>query len=308
VKWFSCSFLLVLILLSGCTNIQRLSHMHGDSALQQNIYTYSDGEKSIYYTFNTGNSASDTFVFFYGGSGCASWKSVMPDYIEGFETDATVFVLNKRFVPDKSLGVFDCGDDFHISNNLEQWVSDYLSFIESKVAESTLAPKNVILVGVSEGALVAVKVAAQSNLVSHLAVIGSGAWSMRESLNRLYEKNVIPIDVNSEWEEVAADPGSITKKKYGHPYRWWSEIMDHSPINDYLELEIPILVGMGENDTSVPFESAEYLASRFDDEGKNNLKVNIYPEADHQLNSESGSYREAFFRELAANVQNSAQN
>ena len=302
VKLFTLGFLSGLMLLSGCTTFQRLSHVYSEAAPQPISYVHADGEKSIYYTFDIGREGSDTLLFFYGGSGCASWKSVMPNYINGFSSDAKVFVLNKRYVQDRSLGVFDCGDKFHSSNNLKQWVSDYLSFIDAKVNESPVIPKNVILVGVSEGALVAVKVAAQSERVTHLAVIGSGGWSMRESLNKLYEKGVFPVDIQSEWEEVVKDSRSIEKKKYGHPYRWWSDIMDHTPIDDYLKLEIPILVGMGENDQSVPFESAEYLASRFRDEGKSNMKVNIYPNADHRLNSSSGSYRDEFFSELADSV------
>jgi len=302
VKLFTLGFLSSLMLLSGCTTLQRLSHVYSAEAPQPILYVYPDGEKSIYYIFDIGNVGSDTLLFFYGGSGCASWKSVMPHYVNGFSADARVFVLNKRYVQDRNLGVFDCGEKFHVSNNLKQWVSDYLSFIDAKVKESSVIPKNIILVGVSEGALVAVKVAAQSELITHLAVIGSGGWSMRESLHKLYEEGVFPVDIQSEWEVVMRDPRSIEKRKYGHPYRWWSDVMDHSPIDDYLKLDIPILVGMGENDQSVPFESAEYLASRFRDKGKSNVKVNIYPDAGHRLNSSSGSYRDDFFSELAGSV------
>lgn len=89
--------ILISMLLTGCTGIQRLAHMHSDKAPEPKNYTYQDGGKSIYYSFITSeNKELDTYVFFYGGSGCPSWKSVMPDYANGLSVAAKVFVLNKQ--------------------------------------------------------------------------------------------------------------------------------------------------------------------------------------------------------------------
>ena len=37
----------------------------------------------------------------------------MPSYVSGLTLNARVFVLNKRYVPDRSTGLFDCGREFH---------------------------------------------------------------------------------------------------------------------------------------------------------------------------------------------------
>jgi hypothetical protein len=131
----------LIFVVSGCTSIERYTHMHSDNAPSPNSYQYKDGGTSIYYTFTTRNSGvADTFIFFYGGSGCPSWKSVMPGYVDGISASARVFVLNKRFVNDKSTGMFGCGDEFNKANNMKQWVSDYSEFISAKLRMAKLPP------------------------------------------------------------------------------------------------------------------------------------------------------------------------
>lgn len=299
--------LLVLSLafaLSGCTTIQRTAHMYGSEAPPPFSFQYKDGGSSTYYSFVAGDaSQSDTVVFFYGATGCPSWKSVMPSYVSSLTVSARVFVLNKRFVPDRSTGLFDCGREFHLVNNPDQWVADYSEFIAAQISAATPKPRNVVLVGVSEGALPATKIAGLSPAITHLAIIGSGGYSMRKSLATLKQRGAIRFDVNSGWEKIASDPRSIEKNWYGNPYRWWSDIIDINPLPDFLKLNIPILVGIGEQDESVPVESARFLETKFKEAGKGNLIVRVYPGADHRLSGNGMSYRSEFFAELGRLLQ-----
>lgn len=291
---------------SGCTAIQRTAHMYGIEAPQAHSFQYKDGGTATYYAFTTGEGLpADTVVFFYGATGCPSWKSVMPGYVNGLEVNAQVFVLNKRFVADRSTGLFDCGRDFHLANNPAQWVSDYSEFIGAQLAAVVPKPRRVVLVGVSEGAIPAAKVAALSPAITHLAIIGSGGYSMRQSLATLRQKGAIPFDVNSGWEQIAADPHNIDKSWFGNRYRWWSDIMDIDPLADLLKLHIPIMIGMGERDESVPVESARFLEAKFKEAGKTNLVVRVYPGADHRLSGNGTSYRADFFAELSRRTQQS---
>lgn len=292
--------LLVTLLLTGCISLQRAAHMYSNEAPSPLTFNYQAGGSSHYYHFSIGNpDLLDTVVFFYGATGCPSWKSVMPAYVDGLNINAQVFVLNKRFVADRSLGLFDCGQAFHLANNPGQWVADYREFIRAQIAQSPRKPRQVVLVGVSEGAIPASKIATQLPEITHLALIGSGGYSMRQSLNLLKQKGSIAFDVNSGWEKIASDPRSIEKQWYGNTYRWWSEIMDIDPSVDLIRLNIPILIGMGEQDQSVPVESALALEQKFKAAGKSNLVVRVYPGADHRLNAPGVSYRPQFFAELS---------
>lgn len=304
MRVFSILALSLACALSGCTTIQRTAHMYGSEAPPPLQFQYKDGGSSTYYSFNVGDaSQSNTMVFFYGATGCPSWKSVMPAYVGGLTVDAHVFVLNKRFVGDRSTGLFDCGREFHLANNPDQWVADYSEFIAVQLSAAAPKPKNVVLVGVSEGAIPATKIAAMSPAITHLAIIGSGGYSMRQSLAMLKQKGAIRFDIDSGWEKIAADHRSIEKNWYGNPYRWWSDIIDIDPVPDFLKLNIPILIGIGEQDESVPVESAHFLETKFKEAGKGNLIVRIYPGADHRLSGNGLSYRSNFFAELGRLLQ-----
>jgi pimeloyl-ACP methyl ester carboxylesterase len=299
-----CLFVFSVFALSGCTTIQRTAHMYGNEAPPPLSFQYKDGGSSIYYSLTAGNASQpDTAVFFYGATGCPSWKSVMPGYVSGLTVNARVFVLNKRFVPDRSIGILDCGREFHLANNPDQWVADYSEFIVSQLNNSTTRFKNIILVGVSEGAWPAAKVAEVLPEITHLAIIGSGGDSMRKSLAALKQKGAISFDVESGWKEISTDPRSIEKEWYGNTYRWWADVMDIDPLPDLLKLNIPIIVGIGENDESVPVESALFLESKFKEAGKNNLILRVYPESDHRLNGNGISHRNEFFAELSRLLQ-----
>lgn len=289
---------------SGCTTFQRTAHMYGGEAPKPLSFQYKDGVSSTYYSFIVGDAVKlDTAIFFYGGTGCPSWKSVMPGYVSGLTVNARVFVLNKRYVSDRSTGMFDCGREFHLANNPGQWVADYSEFIAAQISSASPKPKNVVLVGVSEGALPATKVARLSPVVTHLAIIGSGGYSMRKSLATLRQKGATRFDVDSGWEKITTDPHSIEKEWYGNRYRWWSDVMDLDPLPDFLKLNIPILVGIGERDESVPVESAYFLDEKFRESRKGNLVVRVYSGADHRLSSNGVSHRSEFFAELSRLLQ-----
>ncbi len=291
--------MLLLALLAGCTGMQRLIHMYSDEAPEPKVYRYADGGESLYYVFDHGRGDNpEVHVFFYGGTGCPSWKSVMPGYVEGLSVPARVFVLNKRFVTDRGMGLLGCGESFHEYNNIEQWISDYADFITGQLNGAEHPPEKVVLVGVSEGAIQAVRVAGMLPRVTHLAIIGNGGYTMRRSLKTLYETGRIHFDVRQGWKKIRENKNSIEESWYGNTYRWWAEIMDYDPMPWFLRLDIPILVGIGAEDASVPVESAWYLKEAFTEAGKTNLTLKVYPRADHRLSSGSISYRRDFFSEL----------
>lgn len=284
--------------------IQRTAHLYSSEALSAHTFRYADGGASYYYTFYTGEAERvDTAVFFYAATGCASLKSVMPEYVAGLKLNARIFALNKRFVADRSTGLFDCGRAFDEANNPRQWENDLTEFIESQVAAMPVKPTQVVLVGVSEAAWASASAALHSRLVTHLAIVGSGSYSMRRSLAVLKQRGAIYFDVETGWQKISDDPLSLEKEWYGNRYRWWSDVMDIDPMTDLLKLDIPILVGIGERDESVPVESAYDLEKQFKQAGKSNLTLKVYPGADHRLRANGKSYREDFFSELSCQVQ-----
>ncbi|MDD2335991.1 MAG: dienelactone hydrolase family protein [Geobacteraceae bacterium] len=83
--------------------------------------------------------------------------------------------------------------------------------------------------------------------------------------------------------------------------------MDIEPIPDFLKLNISIPAGIGEQDESVPVESARFLESKFKESGKSNLILKVYPGADHRLSDSGVSHRSEFFAELSSILQSKGE-
>ena len=264
------------------------------------MFTYPDGGTSVYFVNEPAPSATpDSIIFFYGGSGCVSWKSYLSVFSEEIGIEARYVALNKRHVDEEGEPLAECGNRFHLDNNFRQWMSDYMAFISATLASMPARPRNVVLVGISEGGMVAARVARARSDVTHLIVIGDGGWSMRENLNLLSH----PETVSKEWSKVASDPGSIVKTWLGSPYRYWFDVMDYSPLEDYLALDIPVLIAVGERDRSVPSLSALDVQRAATTSGKKNIGVVVYPGADHFLKADGFSYRAEFFRQAGQGIE-----
>jgi pimeloyl-ACP methyl ester carboxylesterase len=271
------------------------AHQSEGPVVSAHVHTHADGVASTYYraAFAPGQS-SDVLAFTYGGSGCVSWRDYMATYFEGLMGRITVFALNTRHVPDDADGRA-CEPPFSAANNPSQWVADYTAFISAQLALATHRPRRVVLLGISEGAYVAAKVARSRNDITDLAIIGDGGWTMRRALEASEGKAA----VDAAWREIAQDPQSLDRTWMGHPYRWWSDIMDLDPLPEYLGLNMPILVGVGEKDQSVPVASALALRDAFVRSGRRNLTVRVYQGADHTLMAGAENHRRQFFRELS---------
>ncbi|MFM8857385.1 MAG: alpha/beta hydrolase family protein [Actinomycetota bacterium] len=223
----------------------------------------------------------------------------MPAYTAGLPEGSQVHVLNKRHVAHADRAPTRCTRAFHLANNPRQWFSDYMEFISAQLHAAPSPPKRVLLVGVSEGAVPAIRVARSRRDITHVAIIGDGGWTMRQSLTALAARGALPVSVEDGWLQIAADAQSTSKQWLGNPYRWWFDVMDLDPLADYLALTQPILVGFGELDESVPVESARFLENKFREVGKSNLTLVVYPGANHRLNAGSVSYRTEFFRAVS---------
>jgi pimeloyl-ACP methyl ester carboxylesterase len=260
-------------------------------------FSFRDGGQSLYYSYRRGDGDSPrSVIFVIDGSGCLSLN--YPDrFAAGLEGDFLLLSLNKRHVGHEGSRQRKCGRDFELANNPRQWFSDRMEFISAQLGRLQAKPTNVVLLGLSEGASTAARIARSRQDVTHLAVIGSGAWPLRRILGHLLRGGAPEVD--GAWREIASDVQSVDRFWLGHPYRWWFDVMDRDATSDYLSLSIPILVGFGEADKSVPVQSAKELEQIFLSSGKTNLRLIVYPEASHTLYTRAKSYRPDFLSTLS---------
>jgi len=288
----------------GCSHHPNINNnAHENSELQPHTFTFNDNGKAIYYTFDLAKNKNkiNTVIFFISGSGCSSVKNRFPSYFAPLiGTQATVFILQKRGIRDGQSGE-NCSNKFILTDYFDQTLKDQQEFISRKISLNASTYNNVLIVGASEGATVAAKIAENNSNVTHLGLIGSGGASLRTDLEILSKKQLL-FFFTIKWnlKAIANAPDSLTKNAWGHSHKYWSSILNVDLREILPKLDIPIIIAMGEKDKSVPVESLDELKQIFKEQEKTNLVINIYPNANHKLfdKTNSISYAPDFLRIL----------
>lgn len=271
--------------LGGCASITPQPDEVKQDTLHASPFTFKDGGRALYYSFILGKpSIESALIFFVSGSGCASVKGRFPSYFDPIQhqLDARVFVLQKRGIEEISNGN-SCPSTFALTDYFDQTVVDQMEFINHQLVMQPATPKTIVLMGASEGAVVAAKIASMDSRITHLALVGGGGWTVRENLQVLSRRIWYLSAPEEKLAAIAADPTSITKSAWGHSYKYWSSLLDVNIGSLLLSLDIPIVMAMGEKDESVPIESAYALKKRFVKHEKKNYHLYVFPNSDHRL-------------------------
>lgn len=241
-----------------------------------------------------------TYLFVVSGADCASLAQFLPRYFEGLEGesgDVKIYILQKRFISAQSRGN-SCSKKFVEADYPAQWIADQLEFIQQKIAVIPISstPARIVILGVSEGAEIAPILAKKLPAVSHLVLLSNGGLSPIDALILQRKKNHAPLpdflgNLNKLGENYRA-------YELGRTWKYWHQIAQIQQMDNLLSLNIPILMAMGEADAIVPYESALYARRQFELQGRTNLKVLIYPDADHKLESGKGSFMPNFFHQM----------
>ena len=274
-----------------------LCPFHAMAQANSTVFRFSDGGTATVREIVVGDPAAvDTLVFTYGGSGCTDLARYwLPTLADGMDIPARFMALNKRHVVSGQAqggGSDACSREFRAWNLPRHWMADYMEFVSRTLAAEPGRWKNVVLVGGSEGGALAARVARARNDITHLIVVGDGGWSMRDNLSSLMGADV----VEAAWKDIARYPDSAEALWRGHPYRYWFDTFDHAPLVDYLTLGIPVIIGIGERDSSVPAASAHEVLRAARAAGKQNIGLVVYPGADHSLQAEGHDHLREFLR------------
>jgi pimeloyl-ACP methyl ester carboxylesterase len=271
------------------------AHGFAQPAPSAGTFRFSEGGQATYHEIVRGDASTlDTLVFTYGGSGCPDLgRYWLPTLADGLRIDARYLALNKRHVDTGAIGDgggAQCSAAFNQHNTPRQWMADYMEFISRTLEDHPQRWKKVVLVGGSEGGALAARVARARADVTHLVIVGDGGWSMRENLSSLMGADA----VEAAWKEIARYPDSSDRMWLGHPYRYWFDMFDQTPRADYMALQIPVLIGVGERDRSVPAASAQDILRAAQAAGKKNIGLVVYPGADHSLRADDRNYLQEF--------------
>jgi pimeloyl-ACP methyl ester carboxylesterase len=235
-------------------------------------------------------------VLFIQGSGCTSHFRRRPDgaiaggYVavlarEAAGRAAVVGVEKPGVSPgdDGNGGVaVGCPRAFLAEHTLERWTAALDAVLRVELRRDSVDAARVLVVGHSEGAAAAARLARRNPAVTHLALLSGGGIAPVADLLARARRAGNPLGVARQAARIAANPGSIDDFAWGHPYRRWASFLDSSQLDDLRATPAALLLMHGEADAMLPIESFDALAQALAEAGRPAV-VERVAEADHSL-------------------------
>jgi len=151
-------------------------------------------------------------------------------------------------------------EEFLREHTLSRWAAANESALAAVWTLPGIDKSLTLVVGHSEGAIVAAKIAADMPQVTHVAPLAAAGPTQLFSLAELAARprpNDQPGDaekrrdkVFADWKLVQADPESITKFWMGHPYRRWSSFCQENSVAELLRSKAKVYLAQGVEDQS----------------------------------------------------------
>ena len=189
-------------------------------------------------------------------------------------------------------GFKNCSQEFIKYYTKENRVSDINIVINYLHDHDISNQKELIIIGHSEGSMIAPSVAVINSKVTHIALFGFSAThglldfliSQRIQLesNKIDEKE---FHENYDWlvstfKDVYQnrEPG---RELFGHTHKRWLSFSFEKSLDDLLRVEAPIFLGIGSSDRSAPPLGSDIVIEEFIKAGKDNITYKNYVGFDH---------------------------
>jgi erythromycin esterase len=180
-------------------------------------------------------------------------------------------------------------EEFRREHTLPRWVEAVNAALRAAQQLDGIDWKRTLVVGHSEGGIVAAQLAKANPLATHLALLAGGGPTQ---LFDLVELAAQPDDrsstdaagrvqqVHDGWARVLAEPGSTDKLWLGHPHRRWSSFLKTSTLEGVLASSAPVFAAHGTLDRSVPVASFDVLCAELRARGRDLVALRL-DGADH---------------------------
>ena len=254
-----------------------------------------------------GSGGLPTMIFVQYGESSRKLGTVPPDLIKSFSDRFHIAYLGKAGTPFCDTVKVEKFNPMHILENyqpteeyiqrcgLEWQVQASSLVIDSLSRMLPISGDKVIALGVSEGGRVVPRLAVENKKITHLVCMLSGG------LNHFYD-NIINKRIDAStgklshreaqgiidslfcvFEKIYSDPHSTDNSWYGHPYKRWASFCTDIPLEQLVQLEIPIYLLSGSADRNQPVLQADYIKLEFLRLGKTNLTYCVLPGCEHSL-------------------------
>jgi dipeptidyl aminopeptidase/acylaminoacyl peptidase len=169
-------------------------------------------------------------------------------------------------------------EEFLTEHTLERWAEANAAALRAVWTLADVDPSRTLVVGHSEGGIVAARVAAQLPKVTHIASLaGGGPTQLFDFVANAAQPR--PDDkpgdctrrvesIYDEWVKIQKDPESISRFWLGHPYRRWSSFLTHSVAGELLRSKARVYIAAGTRDAVIPISAHDMLVTELRTRGR----------------------------------------
>jgi dienelactone hydrolase len=161
-------------------------------------------------------------------------------------------------------------DDFRREHTLDRWSAAISAALDAALTLPGVDGSRTLVLGHSEGGLVACRVAAINSRITHVACLAGGGPTQLFDLIELARRGVFYGHISDQpeervaalvrdWRAVLDDPESSEKHFLGHPHRRWSSFLATSPMEELLKTDAAVFLAQGDADEAVTVTSFDAL-------------------------------------------------
>jgi pimeloyl-ACP methyl ester carboxylesterase len=247
----TCSILVLnLLICSALASAE--DYPVGDKPFRRYVAKGRDGQRITFYlSTQQASSHPVPLIVWVQGTGCSSqFVSVGGRMSRGLQGllysvargRARILAVEKPGVeflddhPDDS-DASACRPEFRAKFTLDHWATTIADAIQAAQKLPGVDPSKTVVIGHSEGGIVAMRVSNVSPVVTHAASLsGGGPVYLFHMAEFMRSKGLdAEKEVYACWSEILKDPESDTKFCWGQTYRQWSSFMKTSVIAEALK-------------------------------------------------------------------------
>lgn len=182
----------------------------------------------------------------------------------------------------------DCPDAFVQHDTPQRRVSDVIQVLQAVIARNGY--QKVVVLGGSEGAVIANLVTASSGLVdATLAFSGGGRWfidDVRHSVADAPKEEKAGLNAFLQ-QVMTAPPFPLNASDHG--YGWWHGMLNIDQLATLRSIKTPVLIAQGDQDRAVSPGAVGNMIAELRADGKTNITYLNYPALDHVMRRENGA-------------------
>ncbi|MCH8622054.1 prolyl oligopeptidase family serine peptidase [Undibacterium sp. TS12] len=279
-------------------------------SLRAEQFAFQDGQRAIYFDIDKAGRPGqknagqlENLVFVVSGSDCISMGPFLPQYFTGLgeESGSTkILIMHKRHILPGSNG-HDCGQAYVRDDHLSRWQQDQQEFIAMQLAalkKTGIQVKRIILFGISEGAELAPLLVRQAS-ATHLVLLSHSGLNALDAYRSLASHHA---HMQQGWLQLQAamarqPDDQEASRIHGRSWRYWSEIATVTQQQNLFNAGLPVFLAAGQADPVIIQTAISDLQQSFLASGKP-IRIALYPDADHGLNSPAKNYLPDFMHQV----------